>query len=313
MDPRLLAALRGFYFRGFLLFFLLLEILIDIVLRPSRTLTLSSLVGLILLALVDAHFLARFHYRDAVRNGPGFLVKRLQARPPPILRQPHHARFEDTLERMRDNAGLPWVKPYTSPYSSIDAVAFVETDGTPALAVTESLLTGLAPSEIEAVLAQALVRLGGREAGTRTHLCGLADFFGRLADAQFPSSPRMASLASRLTAGLEKRLLKFVDPQDEIRADEAAARLAEALPLAEALAKAQARNAAEPAIPRTYALLCFAPEAPLPTDRVRIAEWPGSRPSILERLRALAPLTGEEPAVVLRRAREAAAEKAAPE
>jgi len=202
LDPRLLAALRGFYFRGFFLFFLLLEILIDIVLRPSRTLTLSSLVGLILLALVDAHFLARFHYRDAVRNGPGFLVKRLQARPP-ILRQPHHARFEDTLERMRDNAGLPWVKPYTSPHSSIDAVAFVETDGTPALAVTEAL-------------------------------------------------------------------------------------------------------------PRTYALLCFAPEAPLPTNRGRIAEWPGSRPSILERLRALAPLTGEEPAIVLRRAREAAAEEAAP-
>jgi hypothetical protein len=115
---------------------------------------------------------------------------------------------------MRDNAGLPWVKPYISPHSSIDAVAFVETDGTPALAVTESLPTGLAPAEIEAVSAQA-----------------------------------------------------------------------------------QARNAAEPAVPRTYALLCFAPEASLPRNRGRIAEWPGSRPSILERLRALAPLTGEEPAI----------------
>ena len=99
-DARLLAAVRGVDVRGLFFAFLCLEILFDLVLRPSRTLTLSSLVGLFLLALVEAHFLARFHYRDAVRNGPAFLVTRLQARSP-ILRLVHHARFECRENRWR--------------------------------------------------------------------------------------------------------------------------------------------------------------------------------------------------------------------
>jgi Zn-dependent protease with chaperone function len=310
-DARVLAAVRGFYTRGIFLFFLFFELLFDLILRPSRTLALSSLVGLFLLALADAHFLARFHYRDAVRNGPAFLVKRLQARAP-ILRLPPQARFEDALERMRDRAGLPWIKPYTTPHVSIDATIFIETDGTPALAATDALLTDLSPSELEAVLAQALARLGGKEAGMRTLLCGLADFFGRLAAALFPSNPTMDSLARRFTSRLAKRLRKFLDAQDELRADQEAARLGHALPLAEALAKAHVRNAAESGLPLIYSPLFFAPEPPPPADGSPFAGGPGARPSILERLRALAPQTGEEPAVVLRRAREAAAEKTGP-
>jgi Zn-dependent protease with chaperone function len=310
-NPRILAAVRGFYTRGIFLFFLFLEFLFDLILRPSRTLALSSLVGLFLLALADAHFLARFHYRDAVRNGPDFLVKRLAASAP-ILRLAPHASLEDALERLRDRAGLPWIKPYTTPHSSIDAVVFIETDGTPALAATEALLALLSPSETEAVLAQSLARLGGREAETRTLLCGLTDFFDRFAAALYPSSPRTSFLARRFAAGLAKRLRKFLDPQDEIRADAEAARLGHAIPLANALAQAHARNAAEYGLPLIYSILFFAPEPPPPADGCPSAGWPGVRPPILERLRALAPQTGEEPAVVLRRAHEVAAEKAGP-
>jgi Zn-dependent protease with chaperone function len=292
---RLLSVLRRFYLRGFFGLFLLLEILIDLLLKPSRTLALSSLAGLFLLALLDADLLARFQYRDAIRNGAAFLVKRLRARAP-ILTRAAEAAFEDEVERLRCGAGSPWVKPYVIPQGGLDAVVFIEADGTPALAATEDLLTESPAPEREAVLAQSLERLANPSAATRTLLCGLADFYARFADVQLPGYPRMAARAGRLGARLGKTLRRFLNPEDELRADERAARrLGDARPLAEILDRARAEEGPESSALRNYGPLRFAPERSLPQAEGRAAGWRSARPTSRERIKALKSLSGASP------------------
>jgi hypothetical protein len=294
-NRRLLSALRRFYLRGFFGLFLLLEILVDLLLRPSRTLALSSLVGLFFLALLDADLLARFHYRDAVRNGAAFLVKRLRARAP-ILTRAAEAAFEDEVERLRGGAESPWVKPYVIPQSGLDAVVFIETDGTPALAATEDLLTEPPAPEREAVLAQSLERLADPATAARTLICGLVDFYARFADVQLPGYPRMAARAGRLGARLEKTLRPFLDPGDELRADERAARrLGDARPLAEILDRARAEEGPESSPLRNYGPLRFASDSSLPEAEGRAAGRRSARPTSRDRITALKSLSGASP------------------
>jgi hypothetical protein len=294
-NRRLLFVLRRFYLRGLFGLFLLLEILMDLLLQPSRTLALSSLAGLFFLALLDADLLARFHYRDAARNGTPFLVKRLRARAP-ILTRAAEAAFEDEVERQRGGAGTPWVKPYVLPLPGPDVLVFIEADGTPALAATEDLLTEPPAPEREAVLAQSLERLADPALTTRTLLCGLADFYARFADAQLSDYPRMAARAARLGARLERALRPFLEPGYELRADERAARrLGDIVPLAAFLDRARAEGGPESSLIGNYGPLRFAPERSLPEAEGRVAGWRSARPTSRERIKALKSLSGASP------------------
>ena len=92
--------------------------------------------------LAAATVVAVLHFLDAKRNGPRYILKRLQAAvPDPADR--YHKQFLGTLDGIRIAAGLPRVNGYVLPSFAINSLALIEGDGTPAVAVTEGLLLSL--------------------------------------------------------------------------------------------------------------------------------------------------------------------------
>jgi len=288
VEKRARRLMRDFYTVVIALFFLVLEALIILLFRPSGILKVGWIIGLFVIAFLLAQALVSFQVWDALRHGPDFILKRWSARAPD-LRTPEEARFEDRLEVLRKAAGRPWIKPYVITHSSFNAAALVEADGTPALAVTTGMLSGLPPEERDAVLIFELALMAGKGAVERTVVCGLADFLERVAGALFPSSRAVHRTAARWAKPIKKRLARLFDTADIIAADQDVTdKLGDARALAAALFNAREKNNREGCPRPASSPLYFA----LPNDT---GGWPPPRPSTAERLVRLKEISGGPP------------------
>jgi hypothetical protein len=85
----------------------------------------SFWVRFVLFDLVAATIVGGLHFLDASRNGPRYILKRLQAAiPDPDDR--YHKQFLDTLDEIRIAAGLPRVNAYVLPSFAINSLAVIE-------------------------------------------------------------------------------------------------------------------------------------------------------------------------------------------
>ena len=139
------------------------------------------LLGTFAVALV----VAVLHFLDARKNGPRFILKRLQAATPDAADR-YHVQFLHTLDEIRIAAGLPRVNAYVLPSFAVNSLAVIEDDGTPAVAVTEGLLAEGTRDELQAVAAHELAHIARGDAFYLTLVCSLANLFEKFKGALEP-------------------------------------------------------------------------------------------------------------------------------
>jgi Zn-dependent protease with chaperone function/Zn-finger nucleic acid-binding protein len=263
----------------------------------------------LLFDLAAAVLVGGLHFLDARRNGPRYILKRLQAEvPDPEDR--YHRQFIDTLDEIRIAAGLPRVHGYVLPSFAVNSLALAEGGGTPAVAVTEGLLAECTRDELQAVAAHELAHISRGDAFYLTLVCSLANVFEKLAEALEPAAddegpgagapPMPLSVAAGLSALVMHLLSMLVSRERETLADAAAVELCRSPEsLARALYKAQTKNSFVGDFSLTYTPLFMVP----PDARDIPDTWTGrlfnSHPPFAKRLATLAAMAHKTPAEII--------------
>ena len=272
----------------------------------------------ILFDLAVATIVAVLHFLDARRNGPRYILKRLQAAvPDPTDR--YHKQFLDTLDGIRIAAGLPRVNGYVLPSFAINSLALIEGDGTPAVAVTEGLLADGTRDELEAVAAHELAHIARGDAFYLTLVCSLANVFERLQEALEPEredfegpgagrsgrgeargAPFLFYFALDLSALAMHLLSMLVSRERELLADAAAVELCRAPEsLARAIYKAQVKNSFIGDFSLTYTPLFIVPPGAKDVPDTLAGRIFNSHPPFMKRLGILAAMAHKTPAEII--------------
>ncbi len=268
------------------------------------------------------------HFLDAKRNGPRYILKRLQA----VIPDPndrYHKQFLDTLDEIRIAAGLPRVNAYVLPSFAINSLALVEEGRTPAVAVTEGLLADGTRDELQAVAAHELAHIARGDAFTLTLVCSLANIFEKLCEALEPEdddfrgtrapgsssgtsriSPAFFYFAVSLSALIMHLLSTLVSRERELLADAAAVEFCRSPDsLARIIYKAQVKNSFIGNFSMTYAPLFI-----VPPDSRDIPDTPAGRifnthPPFMKRLGLLAAMAAKTPEEIIAEVRESEAQR----
>jgi len=276
----------------------------------------------IVLDVLLAAAVAAFHYLDARKNGPAYLIKRLSAKPPDPADR-YHRMFADAVAGVRLAAGLPAVDPLILPTFSLNSLALILPGGRPAVLVTEGLLADCARDEVEAVVAHEMGHIARGDTTLLTLVCGLSSFFERLRDAceseveeaapvlgrrnRTGAAAGLLYAASAAGAAVIRFLEVFVSRERELLADAAAVEFGRSpMALARAVYKAQARNVFIGDFSQAFApLFLIAPSAP-PEDGAKAPRWSSTHPAFEERIRLLAAMARRTPEAVAGQVRDAA-------
>ena len=272
----------------------------------------------IIFDLAAATVAAILHFLDARRNGPRYILKRLQAAiPDPADR--YHRQFLDTLDGIRIAAGLPRVNGYVLPSFAINSLALIEGDGTPAVAVTEGLLADGTRDELEAVAAHELAHIARGDAFYLTLVCSLANVFERLQEALEPEredvagpggersgrgrskgAPFLFYFALDLSALAMHLLSMLVSRERELLADAAAVELCRAPEsLARAIYKAQVKNSFIGDFSLTYTPLFIVSPGAKDVPDTLAGRIFNSHPPFMKRLGILAAMAHKTPAEII--------------
>ncbi len=265
--------------------------------------------------LVLATVVAGLHFLDARRNGPRFILRRLQAgTPDPADR--YHAQFLHTLDEIRIAAGLPRVNAYVLPSFAVNSLAIIEEDGTPAVAVTEGLLAEGTRDELQAVAAHELAHIARGDAFYLTLVCSLANLFEKFKDALEPEGddraacgeargsagfpPVLFYAAVALSALVMRLLSMLVSRERELLADAAAVELSRAPEaLARIVYKAHIKNSFVGDFSLSYAPLFIVRPDSRDTPDSFAGRIFSSHPPIMKRLGALAAMVHKKPEAVV--------------
>ena len=265
--------------------------------------------------LLVAAVVAALHFQDARKNGPRFILRRLQAQTPDAGDR-YHVQLLNTVDEIRVAAGLPRVNAYVLPSFAVNSLAVIEEDGTPAVAVTEGLLAEGTRDELQAVAAHELAHIARGDAFYLTLVCSLANLFEKFKDALEPEAEGGASCDRSRSGGgfppvlfyfavavsaLVMRLLSMlVSRERELLADGAAVELSRAPEaLARIVYKAHVKNSFVGDFPLSYApLFIVRPDARDTPDSLwgRIFS---SHPPLRKRLGALAALVRKRPEAIV--------------
>jgi len=255
-------------------------------------------------AVVLALGLAVFHYFDARKNGARFIIRRLDGRPPERGDR-YHLQFADTIEEIRIAAGLPRVRCYVLPTLAINCLALIEADGTPAVAMTEGLLSEATRDELQAAAAHELAHITRGDTVFITLVCSLAGLFERWAESLQPdeeppaefavasSSARGTSFLLDTAAGFSALIMRLlstlISRQREILADAAAVELCRAPEaLARILYKAKLKNAFVGDFRLTYSPLFIVSSDPLSENEGLRGTLFSTHPPLMDRIERLA-------------------------
>lgn len=255
--------------------------------------------------LATATLIAFLHYQDARRNGPRYILKRLQAAvPDPGDR--YHKQFLNTLDEVRIAAGLPRVNGYILPTFAVNSLALIEDGRTPVVAVTEGLLADGTRDELQAVAAHELAHIARGDAFYLTLVCSLANVFERLREALEPEqddfqaacagggraagvSPFLLSAAVSLSALVMHLLSMLISRERELLADAAAVEICRSPEsLARAIYKAQVKNSFIGDFSLTYTPLFIVPPDARDVPDTWLGKVFNSHPPFMKRLGILA-------------------------
>jgi heat shock protein HtpX len=311
----LFAAVLGFYFAAFGLVGLALLATVGLVFGAGLLAGPGFWPRFLLLDLVVAAIAAALHFQDARKNGPRFILKRLQAATPDAGDR-YHLQFLNTLDEIRIAAGLPRVNAYVLPSFAVNSLAVIEEDGTPAVAVTEGLLAEGTRDELQAVAAHELAHIARGDAFYLTLVCSLANLFERFKDALGSAAeddgagdggrrgggfPPVLFYAAVALSALTMRLLSMlVSRERELLADAAAVELCRSPEaLARIIYKAHVKNSFVGDFSLSYApLFIVRPDARDTPDT-----WAGrifsSHPPLMTRLGALAAMVRKKPEAII--------------
>jgi Zn-dependent protease with chaperone function/Zn-finger nucleic acid-binding protein len=263
--------------------------------------------------LAVAVIAAVLHFQDARKNGPRFILKRLQAQTPDAADR-YHVQLLNTVDEIRVAAGLPRVNVYVLPSFAVNSLAVIEEDGTPAVAVTEGLLAEGTRDELQAVAAHELAHIARGDAFYLTLVCSLANLFEKFKDALEPETDDRAACAAagtRTGAGfppvlfyaavavsaLVMRLLSMlVSRERELLADAAAVELSRSPEaLGRIVYKAHVKNSFIGDFPLSYApLFIVRPDSRDTPDNLAGRIF-SSHPPLMKRLGALAAMVRKKP------------------
>ena len=265
--------------------------------------------------LAAAVLIAVLHYYDARKFGAAYILKRLEARKPDLSDRDHKQRA-DPVEEMRIASGLPEVRPYIIPSFSINSMALVEADGTPAVAVTEGLLADCTRDEMQAVAGHELAHISRGDAFFVTLVCSLANSLEKLRAAlepeDIPAEDRMESGrggappiliygAVTLTSLVMHLLSMLLSREREILADAAASEIGRSpVTLARALYKAHLKNTFVGDFSLTYSpLFIVAPALSSDEEEGFWSRLFNSHPPLMKRIKLLAQQARLRPAQVI--------------
>jgi len=268
--------------------------------------------------LLVSALIAWFHFQDARRFGAGYILKRLEARPPDPADR-YHKQFLNTLDEVRIAAGVPKVNAYVIPAFAVNSMALVEADKTPAVAITEGLLAECTRDELQAVAAHELAHIARGDAFYVTLVCSLANLFEKLKEALEPEPPEPQSgLLGRRTRGwgggptlifaaaaissfVMRLLSTLISRERELLADAAAVEFGrDPSSLARAIYKAHIQNSFVGDFSASYGpLFIVAPESPNIPDGF-FGRLFNSHPPLMKRIEALAAMAGKKPDRIIR-------------
>ena len=260
---------------------------------------------------VIAAVVAVLHFQDARRNGPRFILRRLQAATPDVADR-YHVQFLDIVDEIRIAAGLPRVNAYVLPSFAVNSLAVIEADGTPAVAVTEGLLAEGTRDELQAVAAHEIAHVARGDAFYLTLVCSLANLFEKFKDAlgaaveddspdgpgrRGGSFPPVLFYATVAASALVMRVLSMlVSRERELLADAAAVELCRSPEaLARAITKAHIKNSFVGDFTLSYApLFIVRPDARDTPDNL-LGRVFSSHPPLMKRLGALGAMVRKRP------------------
>jgi heat shock protein HtpX len=277
----------------------------------------------LLFDLAAATVAAVLHFLDARKNGPRYILKRLQAAvPDPSDR--YHKQFLNTLDEIRIAAGLPRVNGYVLPSFAVNSLALIEADRTPAVAVTEGLLAEGTRDELQAVAAHELAHIARGDAFYLTLVCSLANIFEKLREALEPEpddlraacaagtdpharggTPGLLYVAVWLSALVMHLLSMLISRERELLADAAAVELCRSPEsLARAIYKAQVKNSFIGDFSLTYTPLFIVPPDARDVPDNLAGRIFNSHPPFMKRLRVLAAMAHKTPGEIIADVRE---------
>jgi heat shock protein HtpX len=269
----------------------------------------------LVLDLAVATFVAALHFQDARKNGPRFILRRLQAATPDVSDR-YHVQLLHTVDEIRIAAGLPRVNAYVLPSFAVNSLAVIEQDGTPAVAVTEGLLAEGTRDELQAVAAHELAHIARGDAFYLTLVCSLANLFEKFKDALEPEAddgpagaggrsgsgfpPVLFYAAVALSALVMRLLSMFVSRERELLADAAAVELSRAPEaLARIVYKAHIKNSFVGDFTLSYAPLFIVRPDSRDTPDNLLGRIFSSHPPLMKRLGALAAMVRKKPEAIV--------------
>jgi heat shock protein HtpX len=270
----------------------------------------------LLFDLAAAVIVAAIHFQDARKNGPAFILRRLQAATPDAADR-YHVQLLDTVDEIRIAAGLPRVNAYVLPFFAVNSLALIEADGTPAVAVTEGLLAEGTRDELQAVAAHELAHIARGDAFYLTLVCSLANLFEKFKEALEPETddrhapgegprdggfpPVLFYVAVALSALVMRLLSMLVSRERELLADAAAVELCRAPEsLARAIYRAQVKNSIVGDFRLSYAPLFIVRPDSRDTPDTFLGRIFSSHPPLQKRLGALAAMVRKKPEAIVK-------------
>ena len=311
----LFAAVLLFHFAAIGLITLAFLASFGLVLNRAMLASSSFWPRFFLFDLAAAVIVSVLHFQDARKNGPRFILRRLQAATPDASDR-YHMQFLNTVDEMRIAAGLPRVNAYVLPSFAVNSLALIEEDETPAIAVTEGLLAEGTRDELQAVAAHELAHIARGDAFYLTLVCSLANLFEKFKDALEPEPDDRADCGGRRGSGgfppvlfyvavalsaLVMRLLStLVSRERELLADAAAVELSRAPEaLARIIYKAYIKNSFVGDFTLSYApLFIVRPDSRDTPDNLAGRIF-SSHPPLMKRLGALAAMVRKKPEAII--------------
>ncbi len=281
-----------------------------------RLLGTGGLVRALVVAGLLALVLALFQYLDARKNGAAHILRQLGAQPADVHDR-YHKRFIDTVDEVRIAAGLPAIRCYVLPTLAINGLAVIESDGTPALAVTEGLLSESTRDETLAFAAHETAHIRRGDTFFITLACSLADTFERLWDALTPDEEEQSpvvpgtgavkggagflGVASGLSTIVLRLLSTLISRQREYLADAAAVELSrDPEALARVIYRAKLKNSFVGDFGLTYSPLLIVPSDPLSENEGLRGRLFGTHPPVMTRVERLAGLAHKSSSQIVR-------------
>jgi len=306
----------SYFFICSALVFLVLGV-VDLALGDVFRITSDLALRALLWTAVGAALLASVQFISARRSGAAFILKRLGA-VPPDRSDLYHVRFLNVVEEMRISSGLPRTKAYVLPFLAVNSLALIETDGTPAVVVTEGLLAEGTREEVQAAVAHEIAHVLKGDVFYITLLCSLADFFDRLAHALIPEVDKpvgftagwesgagrilpsaaqgLGSLGASLSGAALRVLSMLVSRERELLADATAVELCrDPVALARVLYKAGLKNTFVGDFSLVYAPLLMVSSDPASEGLGLKTSLFHTHPPLSKRIGALADMAAKTP------------------